>query len=469
MHRGSALPGSCALASRAPRAGDRSDHPPQMRLAPRLGQRLAGLLHRPAVLASVRNAGWLFAERLLRMALGVLVGAWVARHLGPAQFGELTYVLSFVAIFSAVAQLGMDSVAVRDIARQVEDAPEILGTALRLRLIAGAAAWAAATLFVVVGRPSDHMAFVLTAIAATTLVLQAADCVDLWFQACLQNRRSSLCRSAAFLAAAAFKLALIALAAPLLAFAAAIVLEAALAAALLAWSYRGLRTPGRWRWNRTRARLLLRESAPLLLAGVAVIYMRVDQVVLREIAGERELGWYSAALAISSALIVVPMAICASVAPSLARLREADPARYRHRLGTLFALMWWLMIPACAAVAWLARPLVLWLYGEAYAPAAAMLAIHAVSAVPAALGVAQSLWIVNERRNQLSLYRTLLGACTSLGLNLALVPVYGGQGAAWAAIGAQLVAAVLSNLVLAPTVLALQIRTLLFPWRWAAA
>jgi PST family polysaccharide transporter len=54
-------------------------------------------------------------DRMMRLALGLLIGAWVARYLGPAQYGELVYVLAYIAIFQAIANLGLDDIVVRKI------------------------------------------------------------------------------------------------------------------------------------------------------------------------------------------------------------------------------------------------------------------------------------------------------------------------------------------------------------------
>ena len=35
------------------------------------------------------NSSWLLFDKLARALLGLLIGAWVARYLGPAQFGLL--------------------------------------------------------------------------------------------------------------------------------------------------------------------------------------------------------------------------------------------------------------------------------------------------------------------------------------------------------------------------------------------
>lgn len=427
-------------------------------LPARFGRRLQ---KRPEFLAAVHNAGWLFADRAFRMAVGVLVGAWVARYLGPSQFGEMAYVLSFVALFGAVAQLGLDSVAVRDMARHQSDSPQILGTVLRLRVLAGFLAWAGAVGLMAILRPGDTQSLLLTAVCASTLALQAADTVDLWFQSQTQSRRTVVAKGYAYLAANALKVLLVLAQASLLAFMFVTAIELALSAAVLWWQYRKFPADSTWNWSRQRALALLRESFPYLVAGVAVlIYMRIDQIMIRSMVGEHELGLYSAMLPLSSALYVVPMALCTSLSPTMARMRQQDPERFRHAIARLFSAMWWLMIPLAASVAALSTYIVTLLYGTAYSGAAPMLALHVFCAVPVALGVAQSIWIVNEGRPMISLYRTVIGAVCNVLLNLLLIPRYGGVGAAAAAVAAQAAAAVFSNLLLAPVMFRLQLSSL---------
>ena len=64
-----------------------------------------------------KNTSWLFAEKILRMVVGLLVGVWVARYLGPEQFGLLSYALSFVGLFSIVATFGLDEIVVRELVK----------------------------------------------------------------------------------------------------------------------------------------------------------------------------------------------------------------------------------------------------------------------------------------------------------------------------------------------------------------
>ncbi len=63
------------------------------------------------------NTSWLFAEKILRMFVGLFVGIWVARYLGPEKYGLLSYAQSFVGFFTAIATLGLDGIVVRELVK----------------------------------------------------------------------------------------------------------------------------------------------------------------------------------------------------------------------------------------------------------------------------------------------------------------------------------------------------------------
>ena len=81
------------------------------------------------------NILWLAIDKILRMGVGLFVGVWIARYLGPEQFGTLNYSVAFVAIVGAFASFGLDSLVIRDIVRYPDRSGELLGTTVSLRII----------------------------------------------------------------------------------------------------------------------------------------------------------------------------------------------------------------------------------------------------------------------------------------------------------------------------------------------
>ena len=79
------------------------------------------------------STSWLLGERVLRMAISLFVGIYVARYLGPERYGLLSYALSFVWLFSAFLDLAHREIIVRELVKTTEQQNMILGSAILLR------------------------------------------------------------------------------------------------------------------------------------------------------------------------------------------------------------------------------------------------------------------------------------------------------------------------------------------------
>ena len=409
----------------------------------------------------IHNTGWLLADKALRLGMGLLVGAWVARYLGPSQYGELAYVTAFVAFFQTISLLGLDGIAIRDMACEKKASPAILGTVFRLRLTTGCICWFASVAGMAWVRPGDTHTLILTAIIAGSLIFQAADTIDLWFQSQTQSKRTVFSKTISYIIASGLKVWLIVAKAPLIYFATVSLIELALSAMALMIAYRQFHAPFLWVWDVRWAKKLLQESWPYMLSSLAIIvYMRIDQIMLREMIGLHELGVFSAALPLSSTWYFIPMLIYQSISPSMAKKKINDPVGYEKSINQLFSLMWWSMLPLSIGIAIFSLPIVTLLYGPSYKASANVLAIHVFANIPVALGVAQGIWIINEKQNTLFLSKTAIGAISNILLNLLLISKYGALGAALSTVLSQFISAVLTNIFLSPEIFKKQITSI---------
>jgi len=399
----------------------------------------------PGLQKILANAGWLTGDRLVRLGMGMVVGVWVARYLGPGRYGLLAFVQAVAALFIGISTLGLDQVLVRELVQRPERRSSLLGTALALRLGGAALAMAAVCLTAVLASSQDGPVLLLAAILGAGAVFQALDVIDLWFQSQVQSKFTVLAKNTVFLVVAGIKVALILVQAPLVAFAWAQLLET-LGGALALWLFYRVRG-GRlrqWGVDLAVARDLMRAAWPLLLSGVAVmVYMRIDQVMLARLSGAEAVGYYTAATRLSEVWYFIPMAAMTSVMPSLVAAKAEDESVYRHRVQLFLRATLGLALVLVVPVALLARPIVGWLFGPAFAPAGPVLAVQIWTTVFVFLGVAQAPWFVIENQTRLALQRTLGGAAVNIGLNFWLIPKYGAMGAAWSSLVAQFA----SNLV----------------------
>jgi O-antigen/teichoic acid export membrane protein len=286
--------------------------------------------------------------------------------------------------------------------------------------------------FVLLG-PGAGEARLLVAVVALGELFSALDAVDFWFQAKVQSRVTVMVRSISIFTGAAAKIGLILAGAPLVAFAVAHVFQQGVKAAgfaIVYWRETGgaLR---RLRFNPALAQGLLRQSWPLILSSAgALVYLKIDQVMLAQMKGAAEVGVYSVAARVSEIWYFIPGTIATSVFPGLIRARETDEEAYRKRLQHAYTVVVWLAFGISVCVTLLARPAVDFLYGQEYSRAAGILAIHVWTCPAIFMAAILSKWLVAEGLLIFSLTRHGLGALVNVGLNLVLIPRYGGAGAA---------------------------------------
>jgi len=414
----------------------------------------------------IGNAAWLLFDKVLRMCVGLAVNIWVVRYLGPDRFGHLSYAIAFVALFGAFATLGLDGIVIREVVRNPHQADEILGSAFYLRLAGGATTFIVSVMAIFLLRHNAPLSWMLVAIIAAGTIFQAFDVIDFWFQSQVSSRYTVIAKNCAFLLIALVKICLILEHASLVAFAWAALAEilAGAVGLVLAYRKRGHRVSD-WLPTLNRSRRLLADSWPLILSGFSVaIYMKLDQVMLGEMAGNAAVGIYTSATKLTEIWYMIPMIIVSSVFPAVVQSKDKDEGLYYRRITRLFSLMAAVSLPIALPMSLASNWLVVRLYGINYQAAGPVLAVHIWASLFVFYGVAQGPWDLTENLTRLAMVRIVIGAIVNILLNLWLIPRYGALGAAIATVVSQALAAVILNVLHEKTrpIFFCQLKSLLF-------
>ena len=87
-----------------------------------------------------------------------------------------------------------------------------------------------------------------------------------------------------------------------------------------------------WKYSKLLARSLLKDSWPLALSGVVVmIYMKIDQVMIKHMIGEEAVGFYAAAVRLCEAWYFIPVTICNSIFPAIVNAKNVSEEFYNNR------------------------------------------------------------------------------------------------------------------------------------------
>ena len=377
------------------------------------------------------NTSWILGERISRMGVSLFVGIYVARYLGPERFGLLSYASSFVGIFVALATLGLDEVVVRELVKTPEQRERILGTSFLLKLVGTLLMWAA-ILVAIPFTENDSQTNILIIIIAFGVLFQAFNVIDLSFQADVKSKYVVHAQFVQLIISSIVKIILVFNEAPLIWFASVFFLDAIVLALGLVFTY--LHNSNKifsWKWSYETSKNLLHDSWPLIFAGIVVsVYMKIDQLMIKEMLGAKEVGLYAAAVKLSEAWYFIPMAIASSLYPAIINARIFQKEVYYQKIQNLFDLMVWIAVSIALPTTFLSTLIVEFLYGKEYLGSSSVLIIHIWTGVFVFLGVASSKYLLAENFIKKTFYRTFIGALLNIIMNYYLIGIIGIQGAA---------------------------------------
>jgi len=414
------------------------------------------------------NGTWWLAERFGLLGLTLITSIIVVRSLGPAAYGELSYVLAIVGLLAPLGQFGVSSLVARALLEKPHDEVAALRAALLMRFAGCAIALATGLVWWTWFEDQAADRWVVLVLLAAKFAT-AFQVVEFWFQ--VRYKAAALVPWRTGIAAVSALLKIVAAVAtrdPVLVaciFAVEYLLQGAASVIALRRAGGFWLRPGpspEWvRWFATRTPWLLASSI------AEVIYMRIDIVFLQRLRGAEEVGIYAVAAGLSEVWYMVPVVLIGAVFPALWK-RRADADAYQRglqgSLDALFALAF-----ALAVIVQIAgRPLVNLLFGPQFAASTPVLQIHIWAGVFVFMRALLNRWLTAEDLLRFALVTQLAGAAMNVALNILWIPTYGAVGAAIATVISYATASWLALFLSARTrpMGWMMAKSLLLPLRW---
>jgi len=286
---------------------------------------------------------------------------------------------------------------------------------------------------------SDQYTNILVLIVSGATIFQAFNVIDFYFQAKVLGKYSALATIISLFISSIVRIILILQKAPLIAFAWMIVFDSVTLA--LGYLYFYLKSTAinrqhfRFKFNKSTAISLLKNSWPLILSSIAVmIQARIDQVMIKEMLGNEEVGYYSAALKLIEVFGFIPVVINSSLFPALVNGKKISEDVYNMRFLNYYRLSFLLFLVTAIPIFLFSEKIVILLFGQEYWQSAALLPLMATRLFFTNSGVARSAYLTIENLFKFSMVTTIFGAVANLIFNYLLIPLYGSKGAIISAI-----------------------------------
>lgn len=359
--------------------------------------------------------------------------SYLARTLGPWHYGQLEFTLAIMVFFSLPVDLGLGSYGAREIARNPQNAARLLHEITGLRLILALCSMAGLGIFILVIHKPIELKWVLAVYGMS--LLGGPFLLQWFFQA---HDQMHWVGAASTIRQAGFALFLFLVFRKQTPFAYIGLAECISVAAVVAFCLYVIRHEMHFAWPWPDLRLMhlmghIREASPIGLTEVAWAFMwYFCTVLLGFIFSDRSLGWFGASHRALMALHTFVWLYFFNLLPSISRC-AALPIKHLLELmdGSLrFAA--WAGLFAAGMLTTLAPVTLTLVYGPAFQAAAGSFGILAWMLPVAMLSGHHRYILIAYNQQKRLLACTIYSAVAAVVLGFALVPVYGGVGAAWA-------------------------------------
>lgn len=419
------------------------------------------------------NSTWLLTSNLVESVTGLLVLTVITRVLGPVEFGYYAYVFSVAALFAVLGQMGLDGLVVRELveAKDSDRQATVMGTAGILRIVGygiGAIICLSAGVFLPGQTTIETWLFVTASLFVLLTPLPIIP--KAWLESQSEARFGAMAGLAGTVLGAGAKIVMV-----LAGFgviwvgavqAATVLLVLCMVLPIYLW--RGGPPIRTLHFDWAVAKEMLRESWQIFAGSIlAIIYLKIDMVMLRWMSGPEEVGIYAVAARLSEVPYILAATIVTTIFPRLIELYKEGGPVYAARLQTVFHVIAALALLAMGCVALVGPPVIGFAFGPEFTAAGPMLMVHILAMPFIYMRYVFSRWIIMERLAVFSIYSTGFGASVNVALNLMLIPAFGGMGAAIATVISYACASYFVLLLSGRTrpIFRMMTRALFMPWK----
>lgn len=380
-----------------------------------------------------QNMGWLFVGKMASMAISFIATIYIARNLGPTNYGQLSYAVSYVGLFSFLASLGIDQILYRDLIRYPEKRNEYMGSALSLRLISSVLTIIICTISAVIWSPKD-ISLLLIFVVSLTFIFSSFQLLNCEFQAEVKSKYPSIVSVVSVLILNILKIIVILSGKGIIYLALVLLLEPMLyAAGLVYFRIKEYGTIKNWKFDRGITITILKDSFPLIFASAFVaIYSRIDQVMIKSIIDTQSVGLYDSAVRISELLYFIPNMIIWSVFPAIINAKKVSDELYYKRVKKLLVVLLIISIATALPTGLLSKYLIAIIFGASFIGAVPVLQIYVWSGIGASLSFLTQQLLIAENLTKVVSVTTFFGMASNVALNIIWIPKYGMVGAAYA-------------------------------------
>lgn len=383
------------------------------------------------------NTIWLVSDKFVRSIISFVVNIFVIRYLGDEQYGYLNYAFSFISLFASFSYLGIDQILLREVLKNEIQSSKLITNAIVVKIFASFFI-GFFIVFTMIYRVDNQKIIIITLFGSIGLIFQSFEHISTWYQAKVLSKYVVIARLVSSIVSSIVRLLLIYFEFSVVYFSTLTILEASISAIFLMYFYKKLNNQNIINFKQieiSTIKNLIAEGLPFMFA-VALNYwlIRIDHIMIGDIAGFNELGVYSVAVRINEMFYILPGLILSSFAPKIYKIMENKEYKNNKNIALYIKIMIFIGIFIWIFFYLFGEYLFVTFYGQEFRKGAVYLNLLNIGLIIVLWSSLRPIFIRAKNLKYYNLIGMILGTIINVGLNYILIPKYGAMGACYATI-----------------------------------
>lgn len=387
----------------------------------------------------IGNIFFSLTDRGMGLLFGMVISIFITRYLGAEDFGKYTYFGVIYAIVASFANFGMQQIVTKELAAKTEKQKDIICATLILAAISSALTWIGIN---VIQYFTGFLESIEIIFLGVLCIFNICTVFQYYLISIYQMKNIVLLKNILLIIMLIIYGISIVKKFPVLWFELIYTIKESCMLGIFLIAYLISKERDKFRLQRVEAgevikiiSKLIKLCFPLMLAGLSVtLYLKIDQLMIKEMLNEVQLGIYSSGIKFVEIFFNLPSAVTIGVLPYFSAKylnnREDFWDKYKKLASGLNFCAYVFAIMLTIFGKWLINLV----YGVEYTDAGIILIIYVWSTVAVCMGCVRGIYLSILEYSKLSFVFSVLSAAVNILINYLLIPIMGIKGAAVASI-----------------------------------
>lgn len=372
-----------------------------------------------------KNSSVLFIGQIVGSILSLILGIFIARKVGDANYGKYSFAIAFTTFFTIFSDLGYSTLLVREVSKNKQQASVYLSNVISIRILLSIIFFIFLVILInIMGYPQDTKNIVYL-IGGSGLLTAFASIFNMIFRAFEKMEYDAFLNTLINILKVILGIGILYFGYGLFGLGVSFVFVGILDVIIgfiicnkkFVKSTIGIDFVF---WKNS-----IKIALPICLSSVfGLIYIRIDTVLLSLMKGDAVVGWYNAAYSLTLGLTAVPDLLMNALLPIMAFKSTSDKKNLIKIYEKSFKYLLMLALPLAVGITILSDKIIFLFYGSEYSNSIIALKILAWDILLVFLyRCIYYLLIVIDKQNQIMTIAAIT-AGINIGLNLILIPFY---------------------------------------------